>query len=759
MPTDASFRFSTYLTLALACVALGYAEFEMLPEVAVFGALAVIGLGVLYFLESRVAFLSIPAANRLGMAIGLVYLMWAAYRIKRELDTGEFAAMGWHTFIMALCGPLVMLVLVAKVARSDKHAGDYWTLHGVALAGIGLAAAFAEEPLCFVLVGFYLAAAVWSLTLLHLGRAQGTIPPIPGGKQPATKAVAVSADPTGHRTDFRPALLWALIAVAIAFPLYLLTPRSEASKADFGKPRIEIGYAADQMVDLNRTGPLKVNTEMAFEVAAKYPDGTPKIDLSADQRWRGKALRHYANGEWKPTELGASPPITPLARRLDAWAPPKFGPGQFTLEFDVPARVRGTFVADPVVWAPDQPPPLAYLSETGAHGWLPVNDGTFFWDPATRARGAARRYVQVYRTPPELDVSPQFRFAVPNFDASLAHMRHNPVPRVKEYADQILSELVRTGELPADFRDERSLMPKPEYRDKIARRFTAHLAMTPALRYTTDLKRENTRVDPIEDFLFHSKAGHCERFATALVLMLRSQGIPAMFILGFKGCEHVENGQYIVRQEHAHAWVEALVPVPNQPAPRTPLDRVYYWRSLDPTPGAQAVDAEGGGGWLTRANTWMESQFQEYVTNYTPEQRQKALGDFAKRLARPETIAGIAGVFALMVAGRYVRRRLAKRAEQPPTISEAARWFGELVALLAAHGLVPAPGDTPMEFATTAATALRQRPGCAEVADVPLTWANAYYQDRFGGQPPSDARMAELEAQLAALRRALTQTP
>src|SRR5215204_3076310 len=114
MPTDASFRFSTYLALALACVALGYAEFEMLPEVAAFGVLAVIGLGVLYFLESRVAFLSIPAANRLGMVIGLVYLMWAAYRIKREIDTSEFAAMGWHTFIMALCGPLVMLVLVAK---------------------------------------------------------------------------------------------------------------------------------------------------------------------------------------------------------------------------------------------------------------------------------------------------------------------------------------------------------------------------------------------------------------------------------------------------------------------------------------------------------------------------------------------------------------------------------------------------------------------------------------------------------------------
>src|SRR5687767_14037602 len=112
MPTDANFRFSTYLTLALACAAIGYAEYPLLPEVVAFAALAVIGLGVLYFLESRVTFLSIPAANRLGMAIGIVYLMWAAYRVKREVDTAEFVNMGWHMLFVAMCGPLVMLVVV-----------------------------------------------------------------------------------------------------------------------------------------------------------------------------------------------------------------------------------------------------------------------------------------------------------------------------------------------------------------------------------------------------------------------------------------------------------------------------------------------------------------------------------------------------------------------------------------------------------------------------------------------------------------------
>jgi transglutaminase-like putative cysteine protease len=541
-----------------------------------------------------------------------------------------------------------------------------------------------------------------------------------------------------------------------------LTPRSEASKADFGKPRIEIGYAADQMVDLNRTGPLKVNTEPAFEFAAAHPDGTKKTDVNPDQRWRGKVLRSYNNGEWKPTDAPALA-ITPLARRAEVWIPPNLGPGQFALEFDVPPRLRGTFVADPVVWVADQAPPLAYLNETGAHAWLPVSDGTFFWDPNTRVRGSPRRYLQVYRPGPDPDAGPPFRFVTLDFDAGLAPLRHNPVARVKDYADRLLTELISTGQLPADCRREdlpAVLLPPPKliYHDKVARKFAAYLATTPTLRYTTDLKRENTRVDPIEDFLFYSKVGHCERFATALVLMLRSQGIPASFVLGFKGCEHTAEGRYVVKQEHAHAWVEALVPVPGAPVPvGDPRGLTFHWLSLDPTPGATQPDPVGGGGWLTQANTWVETRFQEYVSNYTPEQRQKALAHFVARLLRVQTLAVLAGAVVLVFAVRTARRRLALRAVRPPEIPESARWFGELVALLSAHGISPGPGDTAREFAATAAAALRQRPACAECAEVPIAWADVYYQDRFGGQPPSDARLAELEAGLTALRRALAQ--
>jgi len=78
--------------------------------------------------------------------------------------------------------------------------------------------------------------------------------------------------------------------------------------------------------------------------------------------------------------------------------------------------------------------------------------------------------------------------------------------------------------------------------------------------------------DPLDDFLFVYKSGHCEYFASSMVLMLRSQGIPARLVTGFMGAEYspLEN-YYIVRQQNAHAWVEAYTPERG-------------WRIYDPTP-------------------------------------------------------------------------------------------------------------------------------------------------------------------------------
>src|SRR5207247_958097 len=161
------------------------------------------------------------------------------------------------------------------------------------------------------------------------------------------------------------------------------------------------------------------------------------------------------------------------------------------------------------------------------------------------------------------------------------------------------------------------------HHEAIARAFRDHLSQRADLVYSTTIRRAKKDVDPVEDFLFHSRAGHCERFATTLALMLRAEGIPAVLVLGFKGCEHVGEGRYVVRQEHAHAWVEALISRPASGGAE-PRARVWHWLSLDPSPVAAAGDAaEGTAGGLI---AWGRSAFDRFFFNYTAEQRERAIG-------------------------------------------------------------------------------------------------------------------------------------
>ncbi|HEX2164378.1 MAG TPA: DUF3488 and transglutaminase-like domain-containing protein, partial [Thermoanaerobaculia bacterium] len=91
--------------------------------------------------------------------------------------------------------------------------------------------------------------------------------------------------------------------------------------------------------------------------------------------------------------------------------------------------------------------------------------------------------------------------------------------------------------------------------------------------------------EAIQRFLFDDRRGHCEYFASALVLLLRSQGVHARLVTGFLGGERNALGLHVVRQSNAHAWVEAWIPGEG-------------WRTLDPTPPSGRPDAAGGVGAL-----------------------------------------------------------------------------------------------------------------------------------------------------------------
>ncbi|MFT4713551.1 MAG: hypothetical protein ACI8W1_002040, partial [Candidatus Azotimanducaceae bacterium] len=78
--------------------------------------------------------------------------------------------------------------------------------------------------------------------------------------------------------------------------------------------------------------------------------------------------------------------------------------------------------------------------------------------------------------------------------------------------------------------------------------------------YRYSLYQKAAPGDALEEFLLNSKAGHCEYFASATVLMLRELGIPARYVVGFAVQEYEPFlDMFVVRQRHAHAWAQAYI--------------------------------------------------------------------------------------------------------------------------------------------------------------------------------------------------------
>ena len=121
-------------------------------------------------------------------------------------------------------------------------------------------------------------------------------------------------------------------------------------------------------------------------------------------------------------------------------------------------------------------------------------------------------------------------------------------------------------------------------------------------RYTLNLTGSPGR-DPLAHFLFVNRAGHCEYFASAMAVMLRTLGIPSREVNGFLPGEYNDlGGDYIVRASDAHSWVEAYFPGSG-------------WITFDPTPPGPDESASI----FRRFNhylDWMQLNWNEWVVNY-----------------------------------------------------------------------------------------------------------------------------------------------
>jgi len=279
--------------------------------------------------------------------------------------------------------------------------------------------------------------------------------------------------------------------------------------------------------------------------------------------------------------------------------------------------------------------------------------------------------------------------------------------------------------------------------------------------YTLHPGRVPPGEEPVVRFLFTTRRGHCEYFAAAMVLMLRTLDIPARMATGFVGGEWNDYGRfYVVRQRNAHAWVEAYIP------------SVRDWVTFDPTPRSDI--SEGGGyGWvaaLDRRLAYLRLAWNNYVVNYSF-QDQRALSAALNRLlgrlgalvrsrggqvtvrgagggalgAVGVALAGAVGAVLAVYLVRHATRRLGSRRKR--SVRPALAFYRKLEALLRRHGFRREPSTTPREFARR--VVVRGGPPYEPVVGV----VEAFCRARYGGERLGEAERRAIRRALARLRR------
>ncbi|HEY0708053.1 MAG TPA: DUF3488 and transglutaminase-like domain-containing protein, partial [Polyangia bacterium] len=270
--------------------------------------------------------------------------------------------------------------------------------------------------------------------------------------------------------------------------------------------------------------------------------------------------------------------------------------------------------------------------------------------------------------------------------------------------------------------------------------------------YTTDLKRDPRVEDPLEDFLFHQNAGHCEYFASATAVLLRLAGVPSRYVNGFLGGEWNNLGKYLaVRDNRAHSWVEAYL----GPA---------GWVCVDSTPAAGVSSRMGR---LRELVDSIEFYWSRWIIDYDVSRQveiARRIGGQEGRASGRVDLSGfktllrwIAGVLiavvALTVGIRRWRRRVrgvqgpGRRARSSRLSSGVFALYEAAVGRLGKRGFRRDPGETPREFAGRIAAA--GLPGAA--AFVQLT--ELYSGARFGEREVPHDVLASLEREVARVGR------
>ena len=579
-----------------------------------------------------------------------------------------------------------------------------------------------------------------------------------------------------------PILSMIVASLIFVMVFFYTAPRTDGSNWQ-GRARVftKVGFSPE--ISFQQMGKVLVSNERVMRVAFRNAKTGKPTTIIGKPYFRGSLLSMYltarGRGNWRQDiDSGDG-----LGARLAP--PPKSGEVLWQDVLIESARRPILFSVFPVYAAADTPTEIRINRRTGVLyrqevSALELNHEYRFRVATTAFRFGAQLHVTPYSS---------------KLDTPQARRRLKWVQRRLQYIDNpgAFPGLIATAK-----KVVQDAAPDGNAFDR-AKALERYFLDSEDYHYSLDFDEINRHrrpgVDPVEDFVSNHHTGHCEYFASALALMLRSQGIPARLVVGYHGGDYNYVGNYfVVRQRHAHAWVEAFLKpdeIPSDLLPASMRNAAGGWLRLDPTPTSEndSMSEITLFDRVSKSFDYARWLWNDYVLKLTTERQQntpfaafandrgvsltrfvsatywRSLGarimnwDYSRLWRRPFSWQGglaaiglcLLGVVMYLVGRRlwqYVPRIRWGGWKRRSRRRQSVAFYRRLEKLLARIGVQRGPAQTPRELAAAARAALADHGIMPDAATIPRDVVEAYYQVRFGRWIPEARDMQRIRQQL-----------
>ncbi len=716
MNFDKYFRVSSYGMIAISMLALTLAG-GLHPGLALgFGALMILAWnleGTKWQLSERVGLVVVL------FSVPLFFIDWKYQRIIGEAP-GRLGVTALAHLIVFLSAIKILQV------KTDR---DWVFIYLISFFELLLAAGLSFSPIFLVTLTLYLLCGLSTVIAFEIRKARRSVKPVetrllvpPDSR--VFKKLAEASSKRNIEASRLPVVSLALLLLIfiLALPLFLVAPRAGGAAISRGGPGLANFIGFSENVTLGEVGTLKQNDDIVMRVRVESDQGGRLRDV----KWRGIALDEFTGRGWKKSQEARSSEQKLSDRgffRLGTTEAPELLTTQTVFLEPIDSAV---LFAAPRAVAVQGDLPYVRVDPEGSIQSRPHDLDRIIYKVLSDIRHPSADVLRQDRRPSS--ASPERYLLLPT----------SIDPRIEDYTNTIL---VNAG---------------ARNRYDSARAIESHLRQD--FGYTLEMKASGP--DPLSDFLFNLRAGHCEYFSTAMAVMLRTHGIGTRVVNGFLPGEYNETaGAYTVRQSDAHSWVEVYFPDSNS------------WVPFDPTPAAGRTEPEHSGfvAQLGKYAEALELMWFQYVVGYDKQEQRSLASSVQDRVSEYRRMVsgaldslsrrfpGIAGkaifvVFLISVplliflGARVIRlgwRRGLRisRTNQDPTRA-AVEFYQRLTTLLAERGLMRLNDQTPLEFAVNT--------GSNEA----LLITRLYNRVRFGGRSLSTAEVREIDQALKNLETA-----